>query len=169
MESGRRVVCVGTRAGTHGLDDDTHALLGRSAALAEYVRRGVDVVPCGVALSGSNAESTTNKFKGTNSSPAPGFTAAGPVGTAFSGDGKKYFMTPMAIWEGFEGTNFAYSAWVKADAVGHGRILSSKSVHTEEKGFELTMQNAINKVMMGGPTNKQKIVEVPNSRRITSI
>lgn len=113
-------------------------------------------------FSGSNAESTTNKFTGTNSSPAPGFTAAGPVGTAFSGDGKKYFMTPTAIWEGFEGTNFAYSAWVKADAVGYGRILSSKPIHTAEKGFELTMQNEVNKVMMGGPTNKQKTVEVPS-------
>jgi len=116
-------------------------------------------------FSGSNAESTTNKFTGTNSSPAPGFTAAGPVGTAFIGDNKKYFMTSDAIWEGFEGTNFAYSAWVKANAGGYGRVLSCKPIYSAAKGFEMSMQGATNKVMVGGPGGTQNIVETTNLTR----
>ena len=95
-------------------------------------------------FSGSNADSSPNALVCSNSSTPPSFTAAGQVGTAFTGNGSRFVQTPNdPRWAAY-GSELTLSCWVKASAVGFNRIITTKNAYTDDDGFELTTQNAEN-------------------------
>lgn len=92
-------------------------------------------------FSGSNADSSPNALVCSNSSTPPSFTAAGQVGTVFTGNGGMFVQTPNdPRWAAY-GSELTLSCWVKVAVVNHGRIFTTKQVYTEAAGFELTLQN----------------------------
>ena len=105
-------------------------------------------------FSGSNADSSPNALVCSNSSTPPSFTAAGQVGTAFSGQGA-FVQTPNdPRWAAY-GSELTLSCWVKASAVGYCRIITTKNDYRDEDGFELTTQNAENRYNVIGTGDHQ--------------
>ena len=112
-------------------------------------------------FSGSNADSSPNALVCSNSSTPPSFTAAGQVGTAFSGE-ESFVQTPNdPRWAAY-GSELTLSCWVKASAAGYNRIITSKNDYTDEGGFEFTMQNAENRYNVIGTGNHQNAFYADN-------
>ena len=100
-------------------------------------------------FSGSNADSSLNALVGTDTATAPTYNTSGKVGTAFSSAGSSYFeVANDDSWANYDGKSLTVSAWVKtAVATGYGRVISCKNHRTNESpGFELTLQNAENRL-----------------------
>ncbi len=113
-------------------------------------------------FSGSNADSSTNALKCTNSSSAPTFTALGPVGTTYSSTGSSFVQTTNDACWAAHGNKLTLSVWVKAlpweGSSYYGRIISTKNVYTADYGFELTVQGTPIKYNMIGHGNNQHTI-----------
>ena len=113
-------------------------------------------------FSGANADSSPNALVCSNSSTPPSFTAAGQVGTAFTGNGSRFVETPNdPRWAAY-GSELTLSCWVKASVVGFNRIITSKKGYMDEDGFELTTQNAEDRYNVIGTGNHQNTFYADN-------
>ena len=113
-------------------------------------------------FSGTNADSSPNALVCSNSGTPPSFTAVGQVGTAFSGHNSFVRVQNDPCWAAY-GSNLTLSCWVKAAAVGYNRIITTKNVHTDTDGFELTTQNAENRYnVIGDGANSQNTFYADN-------
>ena len=119
-------------------------------------------------FSGSYADSSTNalpmrdRHQVNSQNPAPSYTAAGPVGTAYSSPGDSFVQTTNDVRWAAHGNKLSLSGWVKAESWGssvYGRIMSTKSDHTVGYGFELTVQNSPVRYNMIGHGNNQHIAD----------
>ena len=113
-------------------------------------------------FSGSNADSSTNALKCTNSSVTPTFTDLGPVGTTYSSTGSSCVQTTNDARWAAHGSTLTLSGWVKAlpwEGNNYfGRIISTKNAYTDGYGFELTVQGIPEKYNMIGHGNNQHTV-----------
>ena len=115
-------------------------------------------------FSGSYADSSTNalvmqdRHQLAASAPSPSYTAAGPVGTAYSSPGQSYVQTSNDVCWADHGNKLSLSGWVKAapwEGNNYARIMSSKNDYTVGYGFELTVQGTPVKYNMIGHGNNQ--------------
>ncbi len=109
-------------------------------------------------FSGSSKDSSTNELVCTDSSTAPTYTAAGPVGTTFSSSGLSYVTVANDPRWACYGDELTLSGWVKATDKGdgvnyYGRIFSSKDNYLNTNGFEFTTQKVTTQYNFIGDTN----------------